>query len=1395
MHSPAFIQRSVSPLILAFVLIILPCSAGAQTVVFVDNVDALRTAISAALPGDTITLTADITLTAELPSLAVNLTIDGNGHTLSGAGQFRGLTVVAFSGAGAPVPQPVSVRIQNLTIANTVATGGAGGSGTSGGGGGGAGLGGAIYVGDLATVTLTRVSIVSSGAVGGSGGSTTGGPGGGGGGGIGGGGGDAGGGGGGFGLSAAGGSSGPGGDGILTGAGSGGFSSAPGGLNGGGGGYGFGGGGGGVGGGGALSGFAGAGGYGGGGGGGDLNGTGASGGFGGGGGAGTFSSGSGGFGGGGAGGVGTTVGGFGGGGGAALAAGGGGGGGAALGGAIFVQSGGALVINDALTVNGSSVVGGIGGSGAGNGAAYGSGLYLDGSGTINFATPAGATALFADSIVDGAGVGGAGVWGLAKSGAGTLILSGANLYSGSTSVMSGTLSVTSNGNLGTGGLLSLGRTATLQITGSSVFTRQLYLDGTPTVSVASGQAATWAGGIFDANLPTALRVTGGGSLALTGSNSYSGGTIVTGGSSVIVNSDATLGNRLGALTLGDAFSAGTLGIAPGTTMVSGRNVTLGSAPGGVIDVQSGSWLTLTGLVSGAGLLTKSGSGTLTLAGSSTYAGGTLVAGGTLRAGSSGAFGGGNMTVAGGATLDLNGFSHTFGVLSGGGNVALGSATLTTGGSNGDALFSGAISGSGSLVKTGSATLALTGVNTYTGGTVVLAGALVGNTTSLQGDIVNNGVVAFDQAADGTYAGSMSGSGVLQKSGSGTLTLTGNNTNTGGIIVAAGSLTGRASSFSGTIANFGSLVFGGSADDTLGAILSGNGALTKTGTGTLTINSGQFFGGTTTVSQGTLAMNGALGGHVFVAPGATFRASGVLGGSADIGGTLVVPSPFPIVVPIASASRASGAMAQTADLLTTPPLLTISGDLIARPGSILSIPVAPGPYPSILVGGTAELNGTHLDLLAADLGNERTVSFLALDALRGLTMTNTGASTQSALIVPTLLQSGNSLYVTLLNMAAPLTLAVTSPNYASVAGAIDRLKSNLSGDRGVVIRELMALDDHALNAALPAIAGEVYASSMQTEMRSGEVFTDLIRESIMERDHEAGPGQIGWGGEPIRWWGEVAYTHGAIGAASGTLGGSLDTTDGAGGFDWRLSERWLLGAGGGFGGGQVGLHGVSASTDFSTPRAFGLVGFKPKAFGLRAGGSLARSRSQTKRTISYIAKLPLALGGLPLTGGIDREALGEEISILSDQWGEYADDFEFKTYRFDYMIGIRRARLARNGFLESGAGALSLELLDQVLNLSQADVKLHLWRREGNTRPFIETMFRRELTSGRTRTALRLAQDAQGAFEVQGWPAGGNTFAGRAGVTLPRRAGKLTLEYRIRMADHQTVHAVNARARF
>ncbi|HHV67161.1 MAG TPA: autotransporter outer membrane beta-barrel domain-containing protein [Ochrobactrum intermedium] len=138
--------------------------------------------------------------------------------------------------------------------------------------------------------------------------------------------------------------------------------------------------------------------------------------------------------------------------------------------------------------------------------------------------------------------------------------------------------------------------------------------------------------------------------------------------------------------------------------------------------------TLLNKVSGIGSVTKDGTGTTVFAGNNTFSGGLTVKGGTAQAGiADHAFGSGNVSVKGGAKLDLNDFNETVGSLlgetSGDGTIDLGSGTLTLNQNlHGD--FSGTISGTGGLTKNGDGDLVLYGENAYAGATTVNRGDLV-----------------------------------------------------------------------------------------------------------------------------------------------------------------------------------------------------------------------------------------------------------------------------------------------------------------------------------------------------------------------------------------------------------------------------------------------------------------------------------------------------------------------------------------------------------------------------------------------------------------------------------------------------------------------------------------------
>lgn len=159
--------------------------------------------------------------------------------------------------------------------------------------------------------------------------------------------------------------------------------------------------------------------------------------------------------------------------------------------------------------------------------------------------------------------------------------------------------------------------------------------------------------------------------------------------------------------------------------------------------------TLTGsAITGSTSLTKKGSGSLTLSNSNNYTGDTTISGGTLKVGASGAIPGGaghgNVSVALGTTLDLNGFDAGINGLTGFGTVdnTGSAATLTVGLNDFGGEFDGTIQGATTLAKQGTNTITLTGYSYPSGDTLVQQGTLslnpAGNFASSGALVVSNG---------------------------------------------------------------------------------------------------------------------------------------------------------------------------------------------------------------------------------------------------------------------------------------------------------------------------------------------------------------------------------------------------------------------------------------------------------------------------------------------------------------------------------------------------------------------------------------------------------------------------------------------------------------------------------
>jgi len=346
--------------------------------------------------------------------------------------------------------------------------------------------------------------------------------------------------------------------------------------------------------------------------------------------------------------------------------------------------------------------------------------------------------------------------------------------------------------------------------------------------------------------PGSLTKTGAGVLAFANTNTYTGATIINEGelrirttanrlptgTAVTVNSPGILNLNAVAQQIGSLSGNGRVGLAGATLTVGDASDTTFS---GVIEVTANAGAG--GSTATGGVVTKVGAGTLTLSGANTYTGATNINVGTLALGAAGALPDVSaVTVAAGATLDMNGFSETIGTLAGAGTVSDG-GNLTLAGT-GSTTFSGSMTvdtfnrtgASGTTTLSGNNTvnnlsigagiLTLSGANTVStavnlnGGRINFnndnaAGAAPINvgtaagiefTNSAPGIMLANNVVLASSAnpvtiysTSGnslTQTGEISGDRALLRTdtGAGTFTLAGDNTFTGGLTIRSRGLT-------------------------------------------------------------------------------------------------------------------------------------------------------------------------------------------------------------------------------------------------------------------------------------------------------------------------------------------------------------------------------------------------------------------------------------------------------------------------------------------------------------------------------------------------------------------------------------------------------------------------------
>jgi len=532
-----------------------------------------------------------------------------------------------------------------------------------------------------------------------------------------------------------------------------------------------------------------------------------------------------------------------------------------------------------------------------------------------------------------------GGYGITKAGNGTLLLTGANTYSGTTTINNGTVKIQGVAFMTTPRTYSISSNATLNIDGGS----DVAL-GTTTINGAGILSIT--GGNVKSNIATGHNITmslGSGGLI----NVASGGTLTNGGYGNItwtsnladLNVDGTFDVWDGANVTVDALTGGGT-ITKGWTS-AGVLITVGANNGsgtysGIIDSNS----------HGPISLTKSGSGTQTLSGANNYKGTTTLSAGTLNINNASAIGTGTFTITGGgidntsggnintSTSNAQNWNGDFSwggtnnlYFVGGGSVTLGGNRIITANGTADLDEDGTISGAYSLTKAGTGTLELSGVNNaYTGGTTLSAGNLwIGSATAIPGTgtfTINGGAI------DNSSVGALTLSANPSQAWNGDFTFTGTNSlnlGTGAVLLSANRIVTVSAS-----------------NLTVGGIISGSGkSLTLAGSGSLTLSGVNTYSGGTTISgPDTLyaTNSSALGsGAVSLTASASPYSNLLLGNGVTVTNALTLNSASSgslrsfLIVPSGATATYNGAITLSGDYKTgfnTAGTMTIgaSGDI-------------------------------------------------------------------------------------------------------------------------------------------------------------------------------------------------------------------------------------------------------------------------------------------------------------------------------------------------------------------------------------------------------------------------------------------------------------------------------------
>ncbi|WP_206516553.1 MULTISPECIES: autotransporter domain-containing protein [unclassified Mesorhizobium] len=902
-------------------------------------------------------------------------------------------------------------------------------------------------------------------------------------------------------------------------------------------------------------------------------------------------------------------------------------------------------------INRGTIAGGGGGGGGysrGTGGGGGSGIVMSGGGTIDNS-----------GTVQG-GTGGASGYSDQRylAGSGGVGIAGAGLTVTNSGTIAGGFSIDGNGPQAdairfSGGVNTLELRAGSAISGTvEAFSAAdtLRLGGNVDSSFdVSGVGQQYQGfGIYEK--------TGNGTWTLTGSTSAVTSWTVDQGT-LRIGGDWSLGDVSGALTL----NGGALQVTGNpVSFTLERQIILG-ANGGTFDVGAGKNLILDGVVSGDGQLAKTSSGTLTLTGANSYSGGTAVRGGGLVVTATGALGDGLVAInsngsGGWAKLYFSGndaanpvsaedISITVGLgdLNFLRNATAGAATiiLAKDGTGGLNFSTGTDAGTASIINQGGGSVTFTGasaanativndglgipyyfsrttfdddyssnvsssagdatITNRNGGSTIFYGHSDGGTATLVNEA--GGTLDFQQAsqaADATILNGAGGSVLVRFRNQDSVLDVGSLSGDGAILIDDSQLAPQLS--------LGALGH----DDVIGGTISGNGSLTKTGAGKLTLNGQNSYAGLTTVDMGTLVVGDASHGTASLAGDVTVDSGARLGGIGTMGGNVTILGTHGV-------GNSIGVQA-------------VGGNYVNH--GVLEVEATPSGADRLIVGGTVDISGATLNLVltpaTAESWNLRNGPYTIIQNNGAADVAGTFASVgnlNDLLFLDHLINykggDGNDITLALARNDVAVANVATTRNQFATAGALDRLGEG----NALAWAMLLMTDKDAARLALDAASGEVHASAKGMLIEDSRFVADAATARV-----RAAMGDVAAPAMPVMAYGEGGpelveadtsrfvvwgQAFGSWGTASGD-GNAAGLDRSTGGFlagaDTVIGEAWRVGLLTGYNHASFDVddHASSGSSDTYHISLYG--GRQWDGLGLRGGVAYSWNRIDTSRNV-------------------------------------------------------------------------------------------------------------------------------------------------------------------------------------